>query len=103
MVKLMFARLAGGLGLVSLALLFLGLIPFLSADPTAGAGLAGRTSSPSVNREFKGDRLPIPDANFTQKAARRVQHPGEIPVGCDASFSPITAPRLAYIYGRCTT
>lgn len=103
MVKLMFARIAGGLGLVSLALFFVGLIPFLIADPTASAGLAGRTSSHSVNREFKGDRLPIPDANLIPKNARRVQHPGEIPVGCDASFSPITAPRLAYIYGRCTT
>jgi hypothetical protein len=103
MVKLLFARIAGGLGLVSLALLFVGLVPFLSVDTTAGAGLAGRTSSHSVNREFKGDRLPVSDANLIPKDVRRVQHQGEIPVGCEASFSPISTPRLAYIYGRCTT
>lgn len=98
--KLLFVRLAGGIGLVSLALFFVGLIPFLSADPTAGAGLVGRTPSFSVNREFKGDRLPVNMA-ADRDAKRSEAHPQEIPVGCDASFSPISAPRLAYIYGRC--
>jgi len=96
MAKLLFVRIAGGVGLVSLALFFVGLIPFLSADPTAGAGLSGRTPAFTVNHEFKGDRLPV-DVIVSRDATRRQ----EIPVGCEASFSPISAPRLAYIYGRC--
>lgn len=95
MVKLLFARIAGAVGLLSLALFFVGLIPFLSVDPTAGAGLPGRTPAFTVNHEFKGDRLPV------NLESREVKHPQEIPVGCEASFSPISAPRLAYIYGRC--
>jgi hypothetical protein len=101
MAKLLFVRIAGGAGIVSLAFLFVGLIPFLSADPSASAVLAGRTSSFSVNHEFKGDRLPVSEFNWTALRAQR--YPQEIPVGCDPSFSPISAPRLAYIYGRCTT
>jgi hypothetical protein len=101
MARLLFVRIASGVGIVSLAFFFVGLIPLLSADPTAGAGLAGRTSAFSVNHEFKGDRLPVSDFNWT--AARVQRYPKEIPIGCDASFSPISTPRLAYIYGRCVT
>lgn len=97
----LFVRIAGGVGIVSLAFLFVGLIPFLSVDPTAGAVPADRASAFSVNHEFKGDRLPVSDFNWT--AARAQRYPEEVPVGCDPSFSPISAPRLAYIYGRCTT
>jgi hypothetical protein len=96
----LFVRIAGGLGLVALAVFFVGLIPFLSADPTAGAGLTARPPSFSVNREFKGDRLPLNTA-ADRDAKRSAVPPREIPVGCDAAFSPISAPRLAYIYGRC--
>ncbi len=99
MTRLLCVRIAGGLGVLSLALFFVGVIPFLSADPTAGAGLTHRIPAFSVNHEFKGDRLPI----MNSTAARRQQHPGEIPVGCEASFSPISAPQLAYVFGRCTT
>jgi len=101
MARLLFVRIAGGVGIVSLALFFVGLIPFLSADPTVGAGLAGRTAGYSVNRDFKGDRLPVSD--FKWIASRAQRYPREIPVGCDASFSPISAPRLAYVYGRCVS
>jgi hypothetical protein len=101
MARLLFVRIAGGLGLTSLALFFVGVMPFLSADPTAGAGLIGKAAGFSVNREFKGDRLPMLDGNSV--ALRTPRRPEKIPYGCDASFSPISAPRLAYIYGRCTT
>ena len=102
-----FARISGALGVTALALCFLGLIPFLSAAPSAGAGYVPRTSSFSVDREFKSDRLPIHAAlnasawqtEFTPQAAARA--PREIPFACDPSFSPMSAPRLAYIYGRC--
>jgi hypothetical protein len=102
MAKLLFVRIAGGLGMALLALLIVGLIPFLSSDPTAGAGLVHKTPAFSVNREFKGDRLPVNTA-AARDARRTEQHPREVPIGCDAAFSPISAPRLAYIYGRCMT
>ncbi len=99
----LFVSAASGLGIVLLAVFFVGLIPFLGAAPGAGAGLLHRTPAFSVNREFKGDRLLIAPISAASSGTKRPQHPKEIPVGCDASFSPISAPRLAYIYGRCTT
>jgi len=109
MLKLLFVRLAGALGATTLAVFFVGLIPFLSADPTAGAGLKGGPPSVSVNRAFKGDRLPFAaQINSAVSRGGAVSQPSspiprEIPDGCDAAFSPIAAPRLAYIYGRCAT
>jgi hypothetical protein len=107
MARLLLVRIASALGITSLAFLFVGLIPFLSADPTAGAGLTVKTPTFSVNREFKGDRLPLssPINSAVSRSFRseRSQTPSEIPVGCDAAFSPISAPHLAYIYGRCAT
>jgi hypothetical protein len=93
---------------VSLALFIVGVVPFLSADPTAGAGLTGKNPY-TVNHEFKGDRLPLaadvdPAAARSERATRlHAQAPGDIPVGCDPAFSPVSAPRLAYFYGRCMT
>jgi hypothetical protein len=108
MAKLLFVRIAGALGMTAVALLFVGLLPFLSADPTAGAGLTVGTPAVSVNRAFKGNRLPL--SAQINSAVRRGsvlqltrQAPEEIPDGCDAAFSPIASPRLAHVYGRCTT
>jgi hypothetical protein len=105
MAKLLFARIAGVLGLTSLAVFFVGLIPFLSADPSAGAGLTAKPAY-SVNRDLKGDRLPLPseiNSAVSRNESRSPAPAREIPVGCDPSFSPVSAPQLAYIYGRCTT
>jgi hypothetical protein len=112
----MFMQMASAVGLISLSLLFVGLIPFLSAGPSVGAGFPVRLPATSVDREFKGDRLPLPsDANsaFSKNEPQRLQgskavqgpnqDPKEIPDGCDRSFSPITAPQLAHVFGRCTT
>jgi hypothetical protein len=98
MARHVFVRVAGGVGVLSLALLVVGVAPFLSADPTAGAGLVQRAPTFSVNHEFKGDRLPLAPVGSASRP-----RPAEIPVGCEASFSPISAPKLAYIYGRCMT
>ncbi len=104
MARLLFVRIAGGLGIFALAVFMVGLVPFLSADPTAGASFTG--SDPyAVNREFKGDRLPLP--SDTNSAVSRTESgwrkDAEIPVGCDPAFSPVSSPRLAFYYGRCTT
>ncbi len=109
MARPVFVRVAAALGVTSLALFFVGVIPFLSAGPTAGAGFTATTTAVSVNREFKGDRLPLPsDVNSgvsqTETGSqRRARTPDEIPFGCDASFSAISSPRLADVYGRCMT
>ena len=108
----LFVRLVGALGATALALFFLGLLPFLSAVPTAGAGYVATSPGFTVKREFKGDRLPVhaalnASAWQTEFASQifaspaRAPAPGEIPFGCDSAFSPVSAPRLAYIYGRC--
>lgn len=106
MAKEFYVRLAGAFGVTSLGALFVGLAPFLGSVPTA-AGYVAKTPTFSVNREFKGDRLPLPpnfnlSQNEQSKKARAVT-PQAIPVGCDASFSPVAAPQLALIYGRCAT
>jgi hypothetical protein len=122
----LFVRIAGALGITALALFFVSVIPFF-ADPIVGAGFAAKPPSFSVNREFKGDRLPASsiapvtsrsrpqngpntrDLGARDLGARdlggqdRAQRPRRIPVGCEGSFSPISSPRLAHIVGRCMT
>ncbi len=102
MAKQLFVRIAGVLGATSLAVFFLGLIPFLGAGPTAGAGFNAGPPAFTVNREFKGDRLPLP-SQINSALSHNVPTPKPVPVGCDTAFSPISAPRLAYVYGRCVT
>jgi hypothetical protein len=64
--------------------------------------------TPSVNRLLKGDRLPtISPAVWPHELGlpvppARPESRKKIPVGCDAAFSPISAPRLADVFGRCT-
>jgi hypothetical protein len=113
-------RITGALGITALALFFVTVIPFF-ADPIVGAGIA-KPSSFSVNREFKGDRLPASSIapvasrsrlqngpNTRDLGARdlggqdQAQKPRRIPIGCEGSFSPISSPRLAHILGRCMT
>jgi hypothetical protein len=106
MARALLVRMASAAGLLALSFLLVGLIPFLSAGPSIGAGYATRTPAISINHEFKGDRLPTPsDTNsaLSRNEPRNPRHSKDVPDGCDRSFSPITAPQLAYIYGRCTT
>jgi hypothetical protein len=105
----------GAVGLVSLSLFTAALITF-PAWPTTGAGLTGAgfwtTPSVSVNRALKGDRLPInipqgasplhsilPDESQPAPAQPRTR--AQIPLGCDAAFSPISSPLLAHVFRRC--
>ncbi len=109
MAKFLFVRIAGALGITALALVFVGLIPFLSAALTAGAGLAPSTSGFTVNCEFKGDRLPIVSPTNSAVSRNELRSPRrslaseEIPIGCEPAFSPVTNPHLANYYGRCST
>jgi hypothetical protein len=106
MAKLMI-RIAGAFGATALAVFFLSFLPLLD-DPTAGAGAAAkRKPSFSVNRELKGDRLPIsnvsPAATRSGSSVEQSETPDQIPVGCEESFSPISAPQFAHVFGRCMT
>ncbi|HEX4409496.1 MAG TPA: hypothetical protein VH206_12045 [Xanthobacteraceae bacterium] len=107
MTNQLFVRVAGALGVTALAVFFLSLIPFF--DLTAGAGVS-HTFPVSVDRTLKGDRLPLA-SEINSAVSRnepkndilkeRATTPQEIPFACDASFSPISAPHLALVYGRC--
>jgi hypothetical protein len=109
MVRLFFVRFVGALGASALAIFFVGLIPFLGAEPSVGAAISARTPAVVVDRTLKGDRLPMPSE--INKAISRSEPdtqqnsgmPEDVPVGCDTAFSPVAAPQLAYYYGRCAT
>lgn len=106
MASALFIRLASAAGLISLSLFFAALIPVLNA-PSIGAGLSMKSRATSVDRTFKSDRLPLPsDTNsaLSKNEARDSKRDSkDVPDGCDRSFSPVAAPQMAYVYGRCTT
>lgn len=65
------------------------------------------TPAVSVDRTLKGDRLPrvAPMDKSHQLGLPVAPEHGryeKIPVGCDPAFSPISAPRLAKVFRRCT-
>jgi hypothetical protein len=106
---MLFLRFGGALGATALAVFFIGLIPFIGAEPSVGAGFSARTPAVVVDRTFKGDRLPMPTE--INKAVSRggpdvrqgTGMPEDVPLGCDSAFSPVASPRLAYYFGRCAT
>lgn len=106
MARTLSVRLASAAGLLTLSFFLVGLFPFFSLGPSVGASFVARTPVTAVNRELKGDRLPLPseiNSAFSKSEPPRQRDSKEVPDGCDRSFSPITAPQLAYVYGRCTT
>lgn len=76
----------------------------LTSESMAGIG---PTSSVSVNRVDKGDRLPLardasqPRSNATSTPAVRLE--GRVPVGCDRAFSPVADPSRANFVRNCLT
>jgi hypothetical protein len=102
MVRQFFLRVTGVAGLLALALIFVGVDPFLSA----GAVLT-KTPVVEVNRTLKSDRLPlISPAIVTvpnwQTEFGNLRNPQpQKPFACDPAFSPILASRAANFYGRC--
>lgn len=102
-----FLRMASAAGLLTLALFFVGVDPFLSA----GANLA-KTPTITVNRALKGDRLQLTvptvvDApswqnEFNNLRGTQSQTQAEKPFACDPAFSPIFV-KKTNVYGRCLT
>ncbi len=106
MVRALLVRMASAVGLLALSFLLVGFIPFLGAGPSSGARYLVNAPATSVNHQFKGDRLPLftgGNSAVTKNESRQPQNSKQVPDGCDRSFSPISAPQLAYVYGRCTT
>jgi hypothetical protein len=87
-------------------------VSFISFPSLPSASLFSLMSPVSVDRTLKGDRLPLTahvdetqmstQAERTQMSTQSVQPSTPIPVGCDRAFSPISAPRLANVFGRCS-
>jgi hypothetical protein len=85
---------------------------FISFPSFPSTGIFTSTAAPLVNRALKGDRLPLIGraawqhelglAPLVPLAPAQPQPREKVPVGCDSAFSPISAPRLADIFGRCT-
>jgi len=76
---------------------------FIAFPSFPSSGFLSFTSSVSVDRTLKGDRLP-PSApvDKTEMPVQRAQSSREkIPVGCDPAFSPISSPQLANVFRRC--
>jgi len=76
--------------------------PFLNAA-SIGPGVS-RGPAFSVNRDRKGDRLPLHPSRtiwreFRVPDGRQSQQ--RVPLGCDLAFSPVTSPALSKVYGRC--
>jgi hypothetical protein len=96
MAKQLLFRTASAVGLLALALFFVGADPFLSA----GADLK---NSFTVDRALKGDRLPVsiaPDWNNAFGASTSEPH-AQTPFACDAAFSVISSPAASNYFGRC--
>jgi hypothetical protein len=100
-----FLRMVSAAGLLTLALFFVGIDPFLSA----GADLAGKIPAITVNRALKGDRLlpltvpTVLDAPNWQTEFGNLRAPqaqAQKPFACDPAFSPIFA-KATNVYRRC--
>ena len=81
------------------------LVASVIAFPTfPSTGFLSFTPSDAVDRTLKGDRLPLPAP--TDKTEMPVQSAPssreKIPVGCDRAFSPVSSPRVANVFQRCT-
>jgi hypothetical protein len=76
---------------------------FLAFPSFPSTGFLSFTSSVSVDRTLKGDRLPLSaPVDKTELPVQPAPSPREkIPVGCDRAFSQISSPRLANVFRRC--
>jgi len=111
MLEILPVRLAGAIGILSLAVFTAGLVS-VPSFPTTGASLSPAQPTVLVNRTNKGDRLPVlgpvarqPEfgspAGASPAAPGRGQPAARIPLGCDPAFSSISSPSLAGVFRRC--
>ena len=96
------------LAAVAAALLTASLISISFVPESSPAAARSPDSEITVNRALKGDRLQLLAPTFrlneagSPGVAAQRQPPKKIPLGCDRAFSPISSPKLANVFGRCT-
>lgn len=103
MARLWYLPLSSGLAAFALAFSFLSVQTFLSAAPIQ-SGIGATTPIFTVNHFRKGDRLPLyrpESAAPDQRLPDGLQTQKKVPLGCDRSFSPVSSPAMAKVYGRC--
>ncbi len=95
--RILFVRTAA----VVSGLLFASFVAFPSFPST---GFLSFTPAVPVDRTLKGDRLPLsaPTDKTEMPVPSAPSLREKIPVGCDRAFSPISSPRLANVFQRCT-
>src|SRR5271157_5090750 len=95
--RILFVRI---LAVVS-GLLVASVIAFPSFPST---GFLSFTSTVAVDRTQKGDRLPpsAPTDGTEMPVQSAPSSREKIPVGCDRAFSPVSSPRVANVFQRCT-
>ena len=96
MARQLLFRTLSAIGLLTLAMFFVGVDPFLSA----GAVLSNTFI---VDRTFKSDRLPILAAPDWQNefGTSPSQPRAQMPFACDAAFSMISSSAATNYFGRC--
>jgi hypothetical protein len=107
----LYPRVVSALAIVALAVFLVGLDPLLGAVPGGGPAATERTPPVMVNRDRKGDQLPLvhpgPDSLKSPGAWRQMPMPNGLqtreraPIGCDPAFSPVSSPAPVVVYGRC--
>jgi hypothetical protein len=98
----LFRRTLAAGGILALAWWIMGAAPL--SNVTAPSGLAKSEPQFTVNELHKGDRLPVakgPTASHDLPLPQSLQNAQKVPVGCDRAFSPVAAPAVKSIYGRC--
>jgi hypothetical protein len=89
-------------GILALAWWILGAAPL--SNVTAPPELTNSEPQFTVNQLRKGDRLPMsthPAMSHDLRLPQSLQNEQKVPLGCDRAFSPVAAPAVKSIYGRC--
>ena len=101
MISLFRRTLAAG-GILALAWWILGAAPL--SNGTAPPRFTNNAPQFTVNQLRKGDRLPVtkrPAMSHHLAVPQSLQNEQKVPLGCDRAFSPVAAPAVKSIYGRC--
>jgi hypothetical protein len=87
--------------IVILAMVFI-ITAELSVSTSWSAASSMATSTETVNRTHKADRLPLP-ALHRDSVNFRLEHPAKLPIGCESVASFLARSPLAQIAGRCVS
>jgi hypothetical protein len=99
MIGSFFRRTLAAGGILALAWWIIGAAPL--SNVTASPGLTRSAPQFTVNQLRKGDRLPVTKRPAVSHEPQSLQNEQKVPFGCDRAFSPVAAPAVKSIYGRC--